>query len=319
MSEDRQPELYPPGTFPHDQHSQFTAEASIQAALGAFDRHMEQEGFAVNTRKAFASDIRLLGKYLGVGQPIGEIGTKNLNDFLNWLVYERGVPCSRKSYARRVTTLKVFFSWLQQSGVLPSDPSAAVTQIAVSSPLPQVPSEKDLTKALAASSTLRAGSDDEDPDARPHLLLTLLLSTGIKKSEATALVPNHIDRVDSDAPYIFIRYSNPRLRHKERKIPLEPSWLDTLDEYIQQYEPGDTLFTCTARNLEYILSNVGELAGLSQGQLSFENLRWASALRDLNSGLEPNQIRLNLGLSPVTWRETRSKLEKLRARQQQGS
>ena len=210
----------------------------------------------------------------------------------------------------------MFFDWLQQSGVLPSDPAAAVIQISVSSPLPLVPSEEDLAKALAASSTFRIGTDDEDPDARPHLLLTLLLSTGIKKSETMALVPNHIDRTDPDAPYVFIRYRNPRLRHKERKISLDSSWLDTLDEYVQQYEPADTLFTCTARNLEYILSNVGELAGLSQGQLSFENLRWASALRDLNSGIESNKIRQNLGLSPVTWRETKSKLEKLNARQQ---
>ena len=88
-----------------------------------------------------------------------------------------------------------------------------------------------------------------------------------------------------------------------------------LDEYLQQYEPTDTLFTCTARNLEYILSHVGEIAGLSQGQLSFENLRWASALRALDSGLAPKQIRQNLGVSPVTWRETKAKLEKLRMRQ----
>ncbi|MCB0036126.1 MAG: phage integrase N-terminal SAM-like domain-containing protein, partial [Anaerolineales bacterium] len=82
-----------------------TADASLQAALGGFEQHMRQEGFAVNTIKSFASDIRLLGKYLGAGQAIGEIATDDLNKFLNWLVYERGVPCSPKSYARRVTTL----------------------------------------------------------------------------------------------------------------------------------------------------------------------------------------------------------------------
>jgi site-specific recombinase XerD len=316
MSESHQPELYPGGTLTQDQQNQLSSEASIQAALGAFDRHMEEEEFAINTRKAFASDIRLLGKYLGVGQPIGEIGTKNLNDFLNWLLYERGVPCSRKSFARRVTTLKVFFDWLHQSGILPRDPASAVIQITVSSPLPHVPKEEDLAKALAASSILRAGTAEEAPDARPHLLLTLLLLTGIKKSETMTLVPNHIDRTDPEVPYVFIRYSNPSLRHKERKIPLDSNWLETLDEYLQQYQPGDTLFTCTARNLEYILSHVGEIAGLSQGLLSFENLRWASALRALRSGQELKQIRQNLGLSPVTWRETKAKLEKLQARQQ---
>ena len=66
-----------------------TRDASLQAALGTFERHMQDEGFSINTVKAFASDIRLLGRYLGIGTPIGEIGTKNLNDYLHWLTDER--------------------------------------------------------------------------------------------------------------------------------------------------------------------------------------------------------------------------------------
>ncbi len=135
-----QQELFPDGGAQPESISKappLTADASLQAALGLFEKHMQDEGFSINTAKAFASDIRLLGKYLGIGQPIGEIGTKNLNDFLNWLLNERGVPCSPKSYARRVTTLKVFFGWLHESGVLPTDPSAAVIQQSVSSPLAQ--------------------------------------------------------------------------------------------------------------------------------------------------------------------------------------
>lgn len=315
MNDEKQVDLFPPGALPQDDSDILTAEASIQAALGAFEKHMEDEGFSENTRKAFASDIRLLGKYLGIGQPIGEIGTKNLNDFLNWLLYERGVPCSPKSYARRVTTLKVFFGWLQETGVLAANPAASVIQVSVSSPLPTVPSEEDIEKALGVTALIRRGNDKTKADARPHLLLTLLLQTGIKKGEAMAIVPNHIDRDDPGAPVLFIRYKNPRLRYKERKIALESSWLETLDEYLAQYEPPDTLFTCTARNLEYILSDVSEAAGLKKGALSFENLRWAAALRDYGKGEEQEEVRQKLGLSKISWRETKSKLDRLRAKE----
>ena len=301
---DEQPQL-----IPAQPPLSFTA--SLQAALGAFEKHMEEEGFAVNTQKAFASDIRLLGKYLGIGQPIGEIGTKNLNDFLYWLRFERGAPCSPKSYSRRVTTLKVFFGWLAESGVLYHDPAEAVIQQSVSSPLPTVPGEAELEQARAVTQQLRAGDDENAPDARPHLLLTLLLQTGIKKGEAMSIVPNHIDRGDPDNPFLFVRYRDPSKRYKERKIGLEPAWLEVLDEYLEQYEPADTLFTCTARNLEYILTDVAEAAGLEKGLLSFENLRWASAMHDYMDGAEPDAIRQRLGLSKITWRETRSKLEKL--------
>jgi integrase/recombinase XerD len=315
MDVDSQSNLFPSDAAPQSERSQLSAEASLQAALGAFEHYMESEGFAENTRKAFSSDIRLLGKYLGIGQPIGQIGTKNLNDFLNWLLYERGVPCSQKSYARRVTTLKRFFRWLHESGILREDPAVALIQVTVSSPLPTVPTESELQRALAISNALREGSAEVKPDARPHMLMTLLLDTGIKKSEAIALVPNHIHPDDPEEPYLFIRINNPRLRYKERKILLEPAWLSILDEYLAQYEPVDTLFTCTARNLEYILSDIGEAAGLEQGRLSFENLRWASALREYRQSEEPGSIRQRLGLSPVTWRETKNKLDRLMARQ----
>ncbi len=285
--------------------------ASLQAALGLFQQFMQGEGFAINTIKAFASDIRLLGKHIGISTPVGEIGTKDLNDFLEWLLYERGVPCSPKSYARRVTTLKVFFGWLEKVHVLPNNPADAVIQRSVKSPLPNPPTEEDLARAIAATEAIRVGFEGQKADARPHLLLTLLLKTGIKKSEAMNMVPNHIDQSEADEPMLFVRYPNPRLRYKERKLQLDPEWLDVLDEYLTQYQPTDTIFTCTARNLEYILRDVGEAAGLDKGLLSFENLRWASALRDWRANEEPDDIRQKMGLSKITWRETRSKLEKL--------
>jgi integrase/recombinase XerD len=288
-----------------------TADASLQAAAGAFEEHMKSEGFAFNTIKAFLSDLRLLGSYLGIGQSIGEIGTQNLNNFLEWLLNERGVPCSPKSYSRRVTTLKVFFGWLHETGVLSTNPAAAVIQKSVSSPLPTVPTETDIAKALEITTAMRTGEIGRKPDARPHMLLTLLLDTGIKKSEAMAIVPNHIDRENPEEPLLYVRYANPRLRYKERKLPLSPDWLPVLDEYLAQYTPTDTLFTCTARNLEYVLSDVAEAAGLEKGLLSFENLRWVSAMIDWKKGVEPDDIRQKLGISKITWRETKKKLEKL--------
>lgn len=300
----------------NDKSALLTPEAPLQAALGLFERHLMDEGLALNTVKAFVSDIRLLGRYLGIGTPIGEIGTKNLNDYLHWLTDERGVPCSPKSYARRVTTLKVFFRWLYEAGVIPQDPSAAVIQRSVSSPLPDAPRAVDIERALEVANAWRAGDADHKPDARPYLLLSLVLKTGIKKGEAMTIVPNHIDNSDPGKPMLYVRYANPRLRYKERKLPLAPEWLEVLDEYIQQYRPTDTLFTCTARNLEYVLRDIAEAAGLPSGVLSFENLRWASALQDWRDNVEQDDIRQKLGLSKVGWRETKTKLRRLIEREQ---
>ncbi len=288
-------------------------DSSLQAALGLFQNHMQEQGFSVNTQKAFASDIRLLGKYIGIGQPIGEIGAKNLNDFMHWLEFERGVPCSPKTYARRVTSIKVFFGWLFEKGVLYLNPSNEVIQRSVKTPLPTIPNEFELDKALATAQAWRQGEGDAagKPDARPLLLLQLILHTGIKKGEAMNIVLNHIDDRNAGNPLLHVRYKNQHMRYKERNLPLEPEWLDILAEYVTQYKPTDTLFTCTARNLEYVLRDVGDAAGVKPGLLSFENLRWVSAFRDYKNKVEHDKIRQKLGLSKITWRETKSKLARL--------
>ena len=179
------------------------------------------------------------------------------------------------------------------------------------SSLEDLPLLEEIDRALAAADRRRAGGPDQKPDARPYLLLSLLLQTGIKKGEAMAIVPNHIDDSDPDKPVLYVRYANPRLRYKERKLPLETAWLAVLDEYLGQYRPTDTLFTCTARNLEYVLRDLAEEAELSTGALSFENLRWASAMRDWRADVEQDDIRQKLGLSKIAWRETKTKLRRL--------
>ncbi|MEM7799849.1 MAG: phage integrase N-terminal SAM-like domain-containing protein [Chloroflexota bacterium] len=297
-----------------------TAKSTLIEALEAFKKHMQDEGFAVNTVKSFAIDIRLLHKYLG-DKPIGEIDTEDLNKFLNWLQYERGVPCSPKTYSRRVTTLKVFFNWLNKSDLVVIDPAKSVAQKSVSSPLPSLPNESQIARALQVTDAWFNGQTiaglPRKRDTRPHVLLNLLLQTGIKKGETKGIHLEHIERDDVEAPQIFIRYNNIRMRYKERRIAIEPSLLNIIDAYVDQYGIIDELFTCTARNLEYIIKDAGAEAELEPSLISFENLRWVSALLDLKNGVDHDLIREKLGLSKITWRETKHKLERLLEKEQE--
>ena len=284
-----------------------TAESSLRAAKSAFDVYMQHEGFTENTIKAFQSDLNIFTNFIGAWTAIGEISTGDLNCFTDWMVNDREAPCSPKSLARRVTTLKVFFGWLAESEVLARDPAAPVVHEPVSTPLPDILTEDQARRVLDVTETLRQA---EDPDARPHLLVTLLLHTGIKKGECMAITLNHIDLNDPSQPVLWIRYANPERRHKERRIRLPAWWPAVLAEYRAQYEPQETLFPCTARNLEYVLSDVAEKAEVEQG-ISFEMLRWTCAVRDYKAGLDAKKLRQKLGLSKVTWRQTKQKIAKL--------
>jgi integrase/recombinase XerD len=279
----------------------------------AFELYMRNESFSQHTIRAFRSDLRLLGDYVGHDRALGAIATVDLNKFLHYLLHERGVPCSPKSYARRVTTLKVFFKWLHTGGVLPEDPAAAVVQRSVETPLPEILSEDEIARAFAVTTEMWAA---EKPDPRAHLLLHLLLDTAMKKAECMALRMEHIHREGSDGPFVQIRYDNPARKAKERKLAISSETLEVLDDYLEVYRPGDVLFPCTPRNLEYVLSDVAERAAIEKSAkkgISFEMLRWTAIVRDHERGVPDNRIRQKLGISQVTWQQTRKKLEALTA------
>jgi len=294
----------------------FAATAALKAAVGAFEQHMEREGFSENTIKAFLSDLNILSQYLGVGRAVGEIGTKDLTNFLDWLQHDRGVPCNAKSLARRLTTLKVFFGWLTEAGVLDADPAAPVVHQPVSTPLAEILDDDETQRLLTATQRLRrpaegaAHAGGGKADARPHLLVTLLLQTGIKKAECMSLVLNHLDLSNPEAPAVWIRYQDPRRRHKERKLLLPQEWPIVLEEYKAQYQIKDVLFPCTARNLEYVLADVAVAANLPNG-LSFESLRWTSAVQDYKAQMSAERQRQKMGLSKASWREVKIKLARL--------
>lgn len=286
-----------------------TARSPLHRVLEAFHAHMVEQELSPNTVRSFDSDLRLLARYLGPRTVIGTIGSKELEGFLKYLRSERGVPCNMKSWARRLTTLKVLFAWLAEEKVIAKDPAASLVHHPVTTPLPQVLSEAEVTQLLAATAKWR--HDAEKPDARAHLLVTLLLNTGIKKNECMNIAPTDIDASQHESPTLFVRYESIRQRFKERKLRLPPTFPAILSEYLQQYKPRDTLFPCTARNLEYVLDEASKRAGLPPRRVSFETLRYTCAVRDLRGGMDEDLLRRKLGLSHITWADTLEKLKKL--------
>jgi integrase/recombinase XerD len=232
---------------------------------------------------------------------------------MEWIESGRGIPCSRKSYARRVTTLKVFFKFLKSEGVLRDNPASALLQRSGAAPLQPILSDDEIRRLLAHTLSLRLA---DKPDARPDLLVRLLLDTGLKKGECVALTRDNIQRGDPAAPLLVIRHKKRNNVYKERKIVLDPDWLLALDEYLEQYHPPGAIFDCTARNLEYVLHDAASEAGITT-KASFETLRWTCAVRDYRRGMDMDELREKMGLSRISWRETSDKIIRLAVLQQQ--
>jgi len=284
-----------------------TAQTALIPAINAWEIYLNDQGRSPNTIKAFLSDVRLLTNFLPPDRSLGAIATNDLNSFLAWMERERGVPCSPKTLARRITALKSFFRWLQKGGALLVDPAEKVVQHSVISPLPEVLTETEVEAVMLAADRHRRKSK---PDARPYALVALLIATGVKKSECLGIHLNHIDLEAPGGPIVFIRYASPTNRYKERKIALPDDWIPAYEEYLAQYNPVDQLFPWSPRRLEYLLEDIGKEASLTK-HLSFDMCRWTSALLDNMENVESEKIRQKLGISKIQWREINMKLRQL--------
>jgi site-specific recombinase XerD len=288
-----------------------TEQTHLQPAIQAWHFYLDDQGRSPNTIKAFIADLNLLDNFLAPDKTVGEITLKDLENFTNWLENDRGVPCSPKSLSRRITSLKSFFRWLHRGGILMVNPAERLPQRSVTSPLPTVLTHPEIKTALKTAEAFRYS---DEPDARPYTLLKLLLETAIKKGECRNINLNHLDLEDPQNAHVFIRYTNPRYRYKERKLPLSTDWVKSFNEYVAQYEPQERLFPWTARRMEYILEDITEAAGF-QKRISFDMCRWTSVLTDLIEGVEPDKIRQKLGVSKIQFREVRQKLRRLALQQ----
>jgi integrase/recombinase XerD len=293
--------------MPTNETARVTPKTLLLPAFKAWESYLKDQGRSPHTIKAFLSDVGLLAQFVPPDRAIGAVTTAELNRFFEWMEKERDVPCSPKTLARRITSTKSFFRWLHQFGVLTLDPAEKVAQRSAISPLPQVLTEAEMKSALDAADRHR---HDVKPDARPYALLSLLLGSGIKKSECLGIKLNHVDLDSPGGALVFIRYASPSNRYKERKLLLSEEWVAAHKEYMAQYAPKDQLFPWSPRRLEYLLEDIGEEAALGK-HLSFDMCRWTCALRDFRSGVETDRIRQKLGISKIQWREIHMKLRQL--------
>ncbi|NJL94532.1 MAG: site-specific integrase [Anaerolineae bacterium] len=279
-------------------------------AVEPFQKYLRAEGKAENTVKSFSSDLHLICQYFGDERQLGSLMYSDLNRFLDWLEHGRGKPCSQKSYARRVTTLKVFFKWLMEQHIRQDNPAEAILQRSGPAPLQPILGYEEVHRLTETAHLIAL--QPKKPDSRPEVLVRLLLETGIKKSEMMNLTVASLDRRLPEHPILNVKYKGQKGVYKERRIAVSNALVSAWDRYVDDphHKVRDHLFTCTPRNLEYVLSDTASVAGV-EGKVSFEILRWTCAVRDYLSGMDLDDIRKKLGLSEISFRETSQKIAQL--------
>jgi integrase/recombinase XerC len=179
-----------------------------------------EKKFSPHTVKAYRNDLMRFNDFVNAefdGIPISEV---NYPIIRNWIVSLVDQQISNRSINRKISTLKTYFKFLQKTKQIEVNPLLKHKALKTSKKI-QVPfSEKEIDEVLVF---LNEEVDFEG--VRNKLIVELFYSTGIRRSELVNL--KTID-VSLDQRQIKVLGK----RNKERLIPLLPSVVETIRNYM---------------------------------------------------------------------------------------
>lgn len=260
--------------------------------------------YSEDTQKAYQSDITEFVAFLtdsGDGKPVDltSIDQYDARVFLSML-YEKG-DVSR-TIARKVSSLRAFYRFLERNAVVTTNPFAGVQLKKAGQHLPRYFYEKELNKLFDV-----VMADTSLLGLRNRLLLEILYGTGSRVSEAAGLT---LGMLDQAARVITITGKG----NKTRIVPYGQYAADALASYLRDARPQllakspvmhDKLFVnqrgqaLTASGIEYILKQLAKKAGLTQ-MISAHMFRHTYATDMLNNGADLRTVQQLLGHSSLS-------------------
>ena len=260
--------------------------------------------YSEDTQKAYQSDITEFVAFLtdsGDGKPVDltSIDQYDARVFLSML-YEKG-DVSR-TIARKVSSLRAFYRFLERNAVVTTNPFAGVQLKKAGQHLPRYFYEKELNKLFDV-----VMADTSLLGLRNRLLLEILYGTGARVSEAAGLT---LGMPDQAARVITITGKG----NKTRIVPYGQYAADALASYLRDARPQllakspvmhDKLFVnqrgqaLTASGIEYILKQLAKKAGLTQ-MISAHMFRHTYATDMLNNGADLRTVQQLLGHSSLS-------------------
>jgi len=302
-----------------EERHNLTDQSSLGECAGAYERELKLRGKSNYTITCFLSDLKMLsdfiekdlpemfGDFVGGDVPVGRISKEHLTAWLTWLKFgdpkqsPPPKPLAPKTMARRMTFLRNFFGWLAGEGIISEDPSA---NLVLERPLPPLP---ELLTLDEIAGLLKEAA--EEP--RSHCLVYLALYAGLKKEEMKGLWVHHVDLTDPHKPLITVHFeAADRKQHRERRLSMPAEFTSVFTKYQEAYGVTGVVFSCTDRNLNYILARVVKAAGIEK-RVTLQLLRDTFAVQQLQDGTSFDALREKLGLSDEAWLESREKYRRL--------
>ncbi len=186
-----------------------------------------EKGASSNTIAAYRNDIQQFSGFTS-----GRRNGKGWAAIDRPAILEYVLDLQRKKYAeatvaRKVAAVKSFFGFLTAEGIIPADPTEALSSPRVGKPLPKPISPEQVDELL--EQPLRRNT----PEAkRDKAMLELLYATGMRVSELVALDADSVT-MRADASYVRCTGKG----GKERTIPIHEHAAEAVQAYMDEARP----------------------------------------------------------------------------------
>ncbi len=258
-----------------------------------------QRGVSRATLNSYARDLEQLEEYLqGHGLTLAEaqkLQKKNVRGYLAWL-HAQGLH--KSSMARKLSSLRGFFQYLQKKSLVNSDPVQGIKNPKQGQHQPR---SLNVDQAVAL---MQASKQPTPAGLRDAALAELLYGSGLRISEAL-----NLDVQDLDLAQCWVRVSGKG--GKERFVPVGEASKQKLQAYLEQrsfFDPKasqNALFLgqrgkrLQRRQANRILDKLARTAGLPQ-RLAPHMLRHSCATHMLEAGADMRSIQELLGHSRLS-------------------
>lgn len=267
--------------------------------LIAFENYLEKEkNYSKNTVLAYCNDIVAFQKFIQIEFNNDLIESINYPEVRSWIVSLVDEKIANVSINRKVSSLKSFYKFLLKTKAIDVSPLLKHKSLKIPKTL-QIPfSEREIGSALD-----NINFTNDFDGIRDRLLIEMLYTTGIRRSELIHLETANIDFLNNQIKVLG-------KRNKERIIPILPMVTQNIKKYLIEKAAikidSDVKYllvtnkglklseTFVYRKINLYLSTVSEKVKTSP-----HILRHSYATHLLNNGADLNSVKELLGHSSL--------------------
>ncbi len=257
-----------------------------------------EKGLAANSLESYRRDLNKFGRYLRLNQPDTTLAQVTLDVLRTYLDSLRRAGLANRSIARHTTTLRGFFSYLVEEGVMEGNPAELLPLPAIGSALPKFLAEEALERLSEAPDQAKATGQ------RDRAMLDLLYATGARVSE---LIQLRLVDLDSSAGILRVIGKG----NKQRLVPVGRTALASVEQYLSgcraallKGRSSPSLFVTarggpmTRQAFWKLLRAHGRAAGV-ESPLSPHVLRHSFATHLLEGGADLRSVQTMLGHADI--------------------